>query len=1385
MLLKIKVYFTVILVFFLVNSIIVLSQSDGNGDIYEFWDEDILNKKDFGPSFEGFSDDDILNSKIFNFIKEDLDQEEIKQYCPDYGKIAGIIIEKLKNRIGSVSNICNELGNEDLSCENSIIEDCNKIGYPDLSLAKNEMERNDLLAKSCPINKDAIIEQCILRSKESIEDSKNFVNDNCNQKWEQDGKFNQESCRGILEESICNKDDFIEKCIKDWRIEEPVVCPEDARTCPDGSTVVRVPPSCEFESCPREPVCGNNKCEEGESDYTYCPPCTRQEPPCLAPCYLRQGTCPRDCTDVIKDSNTCPIVICPAPTLGCRYEPPFENDIGCETCGNLICDELCDQRFDPVCGSNGKTYPNSCSAERAGILNYVPGECNKCIGRERALEIARECIDRHGYPRKIIENDCIVNVECEFSDFSQVNYNSNLVNKGLMKATGLVVLDSYDDYLDFCTESWNEQKDFCDELPNDCGKESFVQTCVENENNNNLDYLENVRVNCALESNTRFDFMEEQCSKLESIKLECIEKSIKRCSTLNGIGVRCQEKINEVSLRNFLITEAEKRCKFIPIEEKNNDFEPGKVEIILSTINTITSDQVSQINDYVSNLDKEFEIEDRFIFKGLIFPNEFVNLKKFPFIVDAKLGSSQSSLRSKDVKSDLVSGDNPRKVVEKLLDLKNDGLSDEYRFLIEEEADKILRISDNLDDAINLDKGFLDKVRELFGSDKAKNEEKDKLNAVSNDLDSSINDLEKLSYDISDEIIKSELIKQITELKNQKGRIREYLEQSDFEPRFIKRILNFFRRDKPRDFSLRDRPRDKNFCELGKVKAPCFCGDRIFRDGYCCPDGWQDKSCKIDDEPPLCENGEIISVCICGDIIVSSGFCCSGQWQGTSCGVSNTCSDGTPINECSQNKPLYCIATPSFNTPQFISNCQECGCSTGQSCQPGGTCEGLPPPQAQCNDNLDNDNDGKIDFPADPGCSSLEDNDETDPIILPPPLPGETPIPPITGKTYYVSTTGSNSNPGTINAPFRTLEHAAENVARAGDAIMIRGGNYNMNEVFIDRKKGRGGRLDENTGQCSYLTIMGYNGEMPKLNYASRRLIVAADCVHIRDLHFGMPWYVDVFGSGNQVINNKFTGPQPQFGAILTGGTNIILEGNYIQLASAGNTHDHCIYAQAGQRLLDNIVIRNNVCAGFEGYGIHVYDEFKTYTPTKDFYMRNILIEGNIVHNSNQRSGIIVARGASRGGREIYIDEVTIRNNIIYDNIGNGILLRTGTTGSNFEVSHNTIVNNRAWSNSGESSGIDIESSIVNLDIRDNIIVVPNPSEISNIYNHASGTVNNNNNLYWPSPMNLKGNVQDPNPIVADPLFVSMSGKNFNLQSNSPACGAASDGTDIGALSCV
>jgi hypothetical protein len=44
---------------------------------------------------------------------------------------------------------------------------------------------------------------------------------------------------------------------------------------------------------------------------------------------------------------------------------------------------------------------------------------------------------------------------------------------------------------------------------------------------------------------------------------------------------------------------------------------------------------------------------------------------------------------------------------------------------------------------------------------------------------------------------------------------------------------------------------------------------------------------------------------------------------------------------------------------------------------------------------------------------------------------------------YYVSTTGSDSNPGTLAAPFASLQKGAD-TAVAGDTVWIRGGTYKI-----------------------------------------------------------------------------------------------------------------------------------------------------------------------------------------------------------------------------------------------------------------------------------------------------------------------------------------------------
>jgi hypothetical protein len=74
------------------------------------------------------------------------------------------------------------------------------------------------------------------------------------------------------------------------------------------------------------------------------------------------------------------------------------------------------------------------------------------------------------------------------------------------------------------------------------------------------------------------------------------------------------------------------------------------------------------------------------------------------------------------------------------------------------------------------------------------------------------------------------------------------------------------------------------------------------------------------------------------------------------------------------------------------------------------------------------------------------------------------------GNTYYVSTSGSDSNPGTFSAPFRTIGKGVR-TAQAGDTVMVRGGIYSEEVIF-----------DHGGVAGSPLTVQNYAGESVTLD---------------------------------------------------------------------------------------------------------------------------------------------------------------------------------------------------------------------------------------------------------------------------------------------------------------
>jgi hypothetical protein len=77
-------------------------------------------------------------------------------------------------------------------------------------------------------------------------------------------------------------------------------------------------------------------------------------------------------------------------------------------------------------------------------------------------------------------------------------------------------------------------------------------------------------------------------------------------------------------------------------------------------------------------------------------------------------------------------------------------------------------------------------------------------------------------------------------------------------------------------------------------------------------------------------------------------------------------------------------------------------------------------------------------------------------------------LPSRSGRTYYVSASGNDNNAGTVSAPWRTIQKAANTVS-AGDTVQVRAGTYN--EIVTMKTSGN--------AASGYITFQNYQGRHP------------------------------------------------------------------------------------------------------------------------------------------------------------------------------------------------------------------------------------------------------------------------------------------------------------------
>jgi hypothetical protein len=346
-----------------------------------------------------------------------------------------------------------------------------------------------------------------------------------------------------------------------------------------------------------------------------------------------------------------------------------------------------------------------------------------------------------------------------------------------------------------------------------------------------------------------------------------------------------------------------------------------------------------------------------------------------------------------------------------------------------------------------------------------------------------------------------------------------------------------------------------------------------------------------------------------------------------------------------------------------------------------------------------------------------------------------------TGATYYVATNGDDSNNGSIESPWLTMQHAAD-TALAGDTVLVRGGVYNEYVEFHLSGDATAGPITFANYPGESAILDGTGLDIPGGQWGLFTFKDASDVIvtgfelrnyktsSLKDVPIGI--YVLGAGHGVQIVNNRIhdiwttakTNPQQcgsdAFGLTVYGTKapqaieGLAISGNEIYrtmtgcsetLSLDGNVKDFAVVSNIVHDD-DNIAIgaigfervspdprydqaRDGEIRGNAVYNITSYgnpDYGKQYA-SDGIYVdggRNIVIEQNLIHNADL--GIELA---SEHKNHVTSD-VIARNNVIYSGNSAGISIG-GYGAARGGTEHCTVANNTLWNNdtkktdSGES----------------------------------------------------------------------------------------------------